>query len=60
MIVIVASAQGNAAGGGDVIPDAIDFGNVVKRGLELLRNDAVLHGLPSDGSPVVTITDIGT
>jgi NADH-quinone oxidoreductase subunit D len=40
--------------------DAIDFGNVVKRGLELLRNDAVLHGLPSDGSPVVTITDIGT
>lgn len=42
------------------LQDAIDFGNVVKRGLELLRNDAVLHGLPSDGSPVVTITDIGT
>ena len=30
MIVIVASAQGNAAGGGDVIPAAIDFTSITR------------------------------
>lgn len=42
------------------LQDAIDFGNVTKRGLELLRDEAAQHGLPSDGSPVVTVTNIGS
>lgn len=49
MIVIVASAQGNAAGGGDVIPAAIDFTNVtvtVTDGIET-TNEITFTGLSS-------------
>ncbi len=42
------------------LQDALDFGSTTKRGLELLRDEAVLHGLPTGGGPVVVITDIGS
>ena len=48
-VVIVASAQGNAAGGGDVIPAAIDFTNVtvtVTDGIET-TNEITFTGLSS-------------
>lgn len=49
MIVIVASAQGNAAGGGDVTPAAIDFTNVSVTsgsGIEV-TNEVTFTGLSS-------------
>lgn len=49
MIVIVASAQGNAAGGGDIIPAAIDFSNLTVTsgsGIET-TNEVTFSGLTS-------------
>lgn len=48
-VVIVASAQGNAAGGGDVIPAAIDFANVtvtLTDGIEV-TNEVTFTGISS-------------
>lgn len=48
-VVIVASAQGNAAGGGDVIPAAVDFSNLAVTsgsGIEV-TNEVTFTGLSS-------------